>query len=59
MTVFRAVSTEINARVQQQAIALGGPYTALDVEEGVKADKVNEVIHLRPWELWKKKAMAQ
>ena len=59
MAVFRAVYTEVNARMQQQAIALGGPYTTLEPEEGVKADKVNDVIHLRPWELWKKKALAK
>lgn len=55
MAVFRAVYTEVNARIQQQAIALGSPYIPLDPEEGLKADKVNDIIHLRPWELWKKK----
>ena len=59
LAVFRAVYTEVNARMQQQAIALGGSYTALEPAEGVKADKVNEVISARPWELWKKKAMAK
>ena len=59
MAVFRAVYTEVNARMQQQAITLGGPYTTLEPEEGIKADKVNEVIHLRPWELWKKKVAAK
>ena len=59
LAVFRAVYTEVNARMQQQAIALGGPYTTLEPEEGIKADKVNAVISARPWELWKKKAMGQ
>ena len=59
LAVFRAVYTEVNARMQQQAIALGGPYTALEPEEGVKADKVNAVISARPWDLWKKKALAK
>ncbi len=58
LAVFRAVYTEVNARMQLQAIQLGGPYTTLDAEEGAKADKVNEVISARPWELWKKKALA-
>ncbi len=59
LAVFRAVYTEVNARMQLQAIQLSAPYTALEPEEGVKADKVNEVISARPWELWKKKAMAK
>jgi ribulose-5-phosphate 4-epimerase/fuculose-1-phosphate aldolase len=59
IAVFRAVYTEVNARIQSQAIQLGGPYTALEPEEGTKADKVNEVISARPWELWKKRAMAK
>jgi hypothetical protein len=28
-------------------------------EEGEKADKINEQVSSRPWELWKKKAMAK
>ena len=59
LAVFRAVYTEANARMQQQAIALGGPYTTLTPEEGVLADKVNAVISARPWELWRKKALAK
>ena len=59
LAVFRAVYTEVNARMQQQAIALGGPYTTLEPEEGAKADKVNEVISARPWDLWKKKALGK
>jgi ribulose-5-phosphate 4-epimerase/fuculose-1-phosphate aldolase len=59
LAVFRAVYTEVNARMQLQAIGLGGAYTTLEPEEGVKADKVNEVISARPWELWKKKALGK
>lgn len=59
LAVFRAVYTEVNARMQLQAIQLGGSYTALEPEEGSKADKVNELISARPWELWKKKALAK
>jgi HCOMODA/2-hydroxy-3-carboxy-muconic semialdehyde decarboxylase len=56
LTVFRAVYTEVNAKIQAQAIALGGPVTYLDVEEGEKANKALDLIHLRAWELWKKTA---
>ncbi len=59
LAVFRAVYLEVNARLQLQAIGLGGPVTYLEPEEGVKADKVNEVISARPWELWKKQALGK
>ena len=54
LTVFRAIYTEVNARLQSQAIALGGPITFLEVEEGEKANKVFDQIHLRAWDLWKR-----
>ena len=57
--MFRAIYTVVNARRQPTAIALGGPYTALELEEGVRADKVNEVISLRLWELWRKKTLVK
>jgi ribulose-5-phosphate 4-epimerase/fuculose-1-phosphate aldolase len=57
LAVFRAVYTEVNARLQLQATQLGGEINFLTPEEGVKADKINDVIHARPWDLWKRKAM--
>jgi HCOMODA/2-hydroxy-3-carboxy-muconic semialdehyde decarboxylase len=54
LTVFRAIYTEANARLQAQAIALGGPITYLEVEEGEKANKALDLIHLRAWDLWKR-----
>lgn len=51
--VFRAVFTEINARVQLHAAALGGEMAALDAEEGRQADAVNLATLGRSWELWK------
>jgi len=51
--VFRAIFTEISARVQLQAAALGGPIAALDPEEGRKADMINLATVGRSWELWK------
>lgn len=55
MVVFRAVYTEINARLQAQAIALGGPITFLAPEEGEKATQTMENVHGRAWELWKRR----
>ena len=56
MAVFRAVYTEVNARLQMQAIALGGPINFLAAEEGEKATRVLENIHLRAWDIWKRTA---
>jgi ribulose-5-phosphate 4-epimerase/fuculose-1-phosphate aldolase len=53
--VFRAVFTEVSARVQLQAAMLGGPIAALDAEEGRKADAVNLATVGRSWELWKRR----
>jgi HCOMODA/2-hydroxy-3-carboxy-muconic semialdehyde decarboxylase len=51
--VFRAIFTEVSARVQLQAAVLGGPIAALDEEEGRKADAINLATVGRSWELWK------
>jgi HCOMODA/2-hydroxy-3-carboxy-muconic semialdehyde decarboxylase len=51
--VFRAIFTEINARVQLQAATLGGPIAALDPEEGRLADAINLATVGRSWEFWK------
>jgi len=53
--VFRAVFTEISARVQLQAAVLGGPIAALDAEEGRKADAINLATVGRSWELWRRR----
>jgi len=55
--VFRAVFTEISARVQLQAAALGGPIAALDAEEGRLADAINLATVGRSWELWKRRVL--
>ncbi|TDI58150.1 MAG: class II aldolase/adducin family protein [Alphaproteobacteria bacterium] len=54
--VFRAVYTEVNARIQHQATAYGGPIAALSPEEGQLADKVNFKAGHRAWDLWRKTA---
>jgi ribulose-5-phosphate 4-epimerase/fuculose-1-phosphate aldolase len=57
--VFRSVYTEVNARLQAQAMALGGNVTYLDDEEARKAmGSVGGTLN-RPWELWKRKALAR
>lgn len=57
--VFRAVYTEMNARLQAQAMALGGPVRFLDPEEARKAEASLDGTLGRPWELWRTKALAR
>ena len=56
VAVFRAVYTEVSARVQHWALALAEPGEDLAVlsdEEGVLADVPNQTAGLRAWELWR------
>jgi len=59
LAVYRAIYTEVNARLQVQAIALGGSITFLEPEEGQKASINIAGTISRPWELWKRKALAK
>jgi ribulose-5-phosphate 4-epimerase/fuculose-1-phosphate aldolase len=56
--VFRAVYTAMNAKLQLQAATLEGPLTFLSDEEGRRATASNRPTIERPWELWKKEALA-
>jgi ribulose-5-phosphate 4-epimerase/fuculose-1-phosphate aldolase len=56
--VFRAVYTEVNARIQAEAMKLGTP-TYLSTEEAAAAAKTNDGLVDRPWELWKQRAMGK
>ena len=51
--VFRAVYTELNARMLVTATMLGGHIAALSPEEGRLADEVNRNAGFRAWDLWK------
>ena len=59
--VFRAVYTEVNARVQHWTHALGGgaPMAALDAEEGKLADGPNQTAGMRAWDLWRSQVRVQ
>jgi ribulose-5-phosphate 4-epimerase/fuculose-1-phosphate aldolase len=59
LVVFRAVYTEMNARLQAQAMALGGPVTYLDDEEARRAEASVGGTVPRPWELWRRKALGR
>jgi ribulose-5-phosphate 4-epimerase/fuculose-1-phosphate aldolase len=58
IAVFRAYYTEINARQQLQAMALGpDDVVYMDAGECATADKIMQSVAGRPWELWKSKVM--
>jgi len=59
LAVYRAIYAQVNAQLQAQAIALGGPVTYLDPEEARKAEQVNNQVHKRAWDLWKQAAMSK
>lgn len=54
--VFRAVYTEVNARVQHWTHALGGGAqpAALSAAEGKLADLMNQTAGMRAWDLWRR-----
>ena len=51
--VFRAVYTEVSARVQQAALMHGLPIAALSEAEGLLADETNLGAGMRAWDLWR------
>ncbi len=51
--VFRAIYTEVNARLQMQAVMLGGPINFLNEHEQQKSQNVD-----RPWDTWRKEIMS-
>jgi HCOMODA/2-hydroxy-3-carboxy-muconic semialdehyde decarboxylase len=54
--VFRAVYTEVNARVEAEALAMGGKPEFLNPQEAAAAMQTNDALVGRPWELWKRHA---
>ena len=57
--VFRAIYTEMNARLQIQATQLEGPIEFLSEQEGRRSSAANRGTLERPWELWKAKALGR
>jgi len=58
--VFRAYYTEINAREQEQAIALGGKDVVyITPGEAATREKEGHQSFARSWELWKREVMAK
>jgi len=59
--VFRAVYTEVNARIQHWALALGNDngIAALSQEEGELADAPNQTAGLRAWDLCRRQVQTE
>jgi ribulose-5-phosphate 4-epimerase/fuculose-1-phosphate aldolase len=57
--VGRSIFLPLNATLQMQAAALGGPVTYLDPEEARKIEEREGYGLARAWEAWKRKAMAK
>lgn len=59
--VFRAVYTEVNARIQHmaQALSQGLPLASLSEKEGELADVVNQNAGMRAWDLWRAQIRAE
>jgi HCOMODA/2-hydroxy-3-carboxy-muconic semialdehyde decarboxylase len=55
VATYRAVYTEMNARLQLQAMMAGGPIEFLSQEEAFLTEATIESQIHRPWDLWKSK----
>lgn len=53
-----AICTEVNARLQATAIALGGPINYMSAEEGAAMGRTPGDAG-RAWDLWKTKALGK
>jgi len=55
--VGRSIYIGVAAKLQAEAIALGGTVVYLDPEEGRKIEARRD--YIRPWEMWKREAMGK
>jgi ribulose-5-phosphate 4-epimerase/fuculose-1-phosphate aldolase len=56
--VFRAIYTEVNARVEIEALKIGKP-AFLNEKEAAAAMKTNDALVDRPWALWKQRVLSK
>ena len=60
IAVFRAYYTQVNAELQQRAIALAGDGVRYLTEgEALRSEATNQSVATRPWDLWKAKYAAE
>jgi HCOMODA/2-hydroxy-3-carboxy-muconic semialdehyde decarboxylase len=53
--VYRAVYTEVNARLQAQAMALGDDIVFMDAQECALITGRKDLNFDRPWRMWKER----
>lgn len=58
IAVLHAIYTEINARLEAEALRLGGTVTFLNEAEATKVGAEDDRAVDRPWEIWKLQALA-
>jgi HCOMODA/2-hydroxy-3-carboxy-muconic semialdehyde decarboxylase len=56
--VFHAIYTEVNARMEAEALRLGGKITFLNEIEAAKIGEQFDKLVDRPWEIWKIQALS-
>jgi hypothetical protein len=54
--VLHAVYTDLDARLESEALKLGGKITFLNETEAAKIGVINDQQVERPWDLWKRNA---
>jgi ribulose-5-phosphate 4-epimerase/fuculose-1-phosphate aldolase len=57
--VLHAIYAEFNARIEAEALRLGGKIEFLNETEAGKIAAVNDSVVERPWELWKNQALSR
>ena len=58
LATYWAIYAEVNARQLAQAIAIGGPITFIEGEEQRLTHENMAKAYERPWQMWKREAMA-
>lgn len=59
LAVYRAIYTALNAKLEAEAVALGGQVTFLSPEEANETSKMVDRTYQRAWNLWKREAVAK
>jgi ribulose-5-phosphate 4-epimerase/fuculose-1-phosphate aldolase len=57
--VLHAVYTDLDARLESEALKLGGKITFLNESEAAKIGMINDSQVERPWDLWKRNAQSR
>jgi HCOMODA/2-hydroxy-3-carboxy-muconic semialdehyde decarboxylase len=57
--VLHAIYAEFNARIEADALRLGGNVTFLNEVEARKIGAVNDSVVERTWEIWKSQALSR